>query len=138
MRLHKIEENNKKKHQRSLQENWNYQENISCKDGHTKKDSNSKDLTEAEEIKKKWQECRKVLYKKGLDFPDNHDSVVTHLEPEIQECDVKWALGNIAINKASGDDGIPPELFQILKDDGVKVLHSIYQQIWKTQQWPQD
>ena len=92
------------------------------------------DLTEAEDIKKRWQE---ELYKKGLNDSDNHDGVVTHLEPDILECEVKWALGRIAKNKASGGDGIPAELFQILKDDAVKVLHSICQQIWKTQQWPQ-
>ena len=101
------------------------------------KDRNSKDLTEAEEIKKRWQEYTEELPKKGLNDLDNHDSVVTHLEPDILECEVKWALGRIAKNKASGGDGIPVELFQILKDDAVKVLHSICQQIWKTQQWPQ-
>ena len=95
------------------------------------------DLTEAEDIKKRWQEYTKELYKKELHNPDNHDGVITHLEPDILECEVKWALGNITTNKASGDDGIPVELFQILKDDAVKVLHSIGQQIWKTQQWPQ-
>ena len=92
------------------------------------------DLTEAEDIKKKWQEYTEELYKKGLHDPDNHDSVITHLEPDILECEVKGALGNITMNKASGSDGIPVELFQILKDDAVKVLHSICQQIWKTQQ----
>ena len=95
------------------------------------------DLTEAEEIKKRWQECRE-LYKKCPNDPDNHDGVVTHLEPHILECEVKWALGSITINKASGGDGIPVELFQILKDVAVKVLHSTCQQNWKTQQWPQD
>ena len=93
------------------------------------------DLTEAEDIKKRQQECIE-LYKKDLQSPDNHDDVITHLEPDILECKVKWALGSITINKASGGDGIPVELFQILKDDAVKVLHSICQQIWKTQQWP--
>ena len=101
------------------------------------KDRNGKDLTEAEEINKRWQEYRKQ-YKKGFNDPDNHDGVVTYLEPDILVCEVKWALGSITMNKLSGDDGIPVELFQILKDDGVKVLHSICQQIWKTQQWPQD
>ena len=96
------------------------------------KDSN---LTEAEDIKKRWQEYTEELYKKGLHDPDNHDSVVTHLEPDILECEVKWALGSITSNKASGGDGISVELFQILKDDAVKVLHSICKQIWKTQQW---
>ena len=99
------------------------------------KDRNGMDLTEAEDIKKRWQE---ELYKKELRDPDNHDGVITHLDPEILECKVKWALGGITTNKASGGDGIPVELFQILKDDAVKVLHSICQQIWKTQQWPQD
>ena len=93
--------------------------------------------TEAEDIKKRWQEYRE-LYKKDLHNPDTHDGVITHLEPDILECEVKWALGSITTNKASGDDGLPVELFQILKDDAVKVLHSICQQIWKTRQWPQD
>ena len=96
------------------------------------------DLTEAEDIKKRWQEYTEKLYKKDLHDPDNHDGVITHLEPDILECEVKWALGSITMNKARGGDGIPVELFQILKDDTVKVLHSVYQQIWKTQQWPQD
>ena len=105
---------------------------------HTKmgsiKDRNGRDLTEAEDIKKRWQEYTEELYKKDLHDPDNHDDVITHLEPDILECEVKWALGSITMNKASGGDGIPVELFQILKDDAVKVLHSICQQIWKTQQ----
>ena len=96
------------------------------------------DLTEAEYIKKRWQEYTEKLYKKYLHDPDNHDGVITHLEPDILECEVKWALGSITTNKASGGDGIPVELFQVLKDDAVKVLHSICQQIWKTQQWPQE
>ena len=96
------------------------------------------DLTEAEDIKKRWQEYTEKLYKKDLHDPDNHDSVITHLEPDIVECEVKWALGSITTNKASGGDGILAEPFQILTDDAVKVLHSICQQIWKTQQWPQD
>ena len=95
------------------------------------------DLTEAEDIKKRWQEYTEELYKKDLHDPDNHDGVTTHLETDILECEVKWALGSITTNKASGGDGIPVELFQILKDDAVKVLHSICQQVWKTQQWPQ-
>ena len=95
------------------------------------------DLTEAEDIKR-WKEHTEKLYKKDLHDPDNHDSVITHLEPDILECEVKWALGSINMNKASGGDGIPVELFQILKDDAVKALHSICQQIWKTHQWPQD
>ena len=93
------------------------------------KDINGMDLTEAEDIKKRWQEYTEELYKKDLHDPDNHDGVITHLEPDILECEVKWALGSITMNKASGDDGIPVELFQILKDDAVKVLHSICQQI---------
>ena len=97
---------------------------------------NGRDLTEAENIKKRWQEHTEELYKKYLHDPDNHDGVITHLEPDILECEVKWALESITMNKAGGGDGIPVELFQILKDDAVKVLHSICQQIWKTQQWP--
>ena len=96
------------------------------------------DLTEAEDIKKRWREYTKELYKKDLHNPDNHDGVTTHLEPDILECEVKWALGSMTTNKASGGDGIPVEQFQILKDNTVKVLHSICQQIWKTQQWSQD
>ena len=103
----------------------------------TIKDGNGMDLTEAEDIKKRWQEYTEEIYKKYLHSPDNHNGVITHLEPDILECEVKWALGSITMNKASGDDGLPVELFQILKDDAVKVLHSICQQIWKTQQWPQ-
>ena len=95
------------------------------------------DLTEAEDVKKRWQEYTE-LYKKDLHDPDNHDGVITDLETDILECEVKWALESITMNKASGGDGIPVEIFQILKDDAVKVLHSICQQIWKTQQWPQD
>ena len=104
------------------------------------KDRNGMDLTEAEDIKKRWQEYTEELYKKDLHDPDNHKGVITptHLEPDILECQVKYALGSITTNKASGGDGIPVELFQILKDDAVKVLHSICQQIWKTQQWPLD
>ena len=104
----------------------------------TIKDRNGVDLTEAEGIKKRCQEYTEELYKKDLHDPDNHDDVVIHLEPAILECEVKWALGSITTNKASGGDGIPGELFQILKDDAVKVLHTICQQIWKTHQWPQD
>ena len=96
------------------------------------------DLTEAEDIMKRWQEYTEELYKKDLHNPDNHDGVITHLESDILECEVKWALESITMNKASGGDGILVELFQILKDEAVKVLHSICQQIWKTQQWPQD
>ena len=104
----------------------------------TIKDRNGVDLTEAEDIKKRWQEYTEELYKKDSYDPDNHDSVITNPEPDILECKVKWALGSITMSKASGGDGIPVQLFQILKDDAVKVLHSICQQIWKTQQWRQD
>ena len=103
----------------------------------TKKNRNGMDLAEAKDIKKRWQEYTGELYKKDLYDPDNHDGVITHLEPDILECEVKWAL-SITTNKASRGDGIPVELFQILKDDAMKVLHSVRQQIWKTQQWPQD
>ena len=103
----------------------------------TIKDRNDMDLMEVEDIKKKWQEYTK-LYKKDLHDPDNHDGVITHLEPDILECEVKWALESITMKKACGGDGIPVELFQILKDDAVKVLHSICLQIWKTQQWKPD
>ena len=98
------------------------------------------DLTEAEDIKKRWKEYREELYKKDLHDPDKHDGMITHihLEPDILECEVKWALGSTTTNKASGGDRIPVELFQILKDDAMKVLHSKCQHIWKTQQWPQD
>ena len=102
------------------------------------KDRNGMDLTEAEDIKKSWQEYTEELYKKDLHDPDNHDGVITHLEPDILECEVKWVLESITTNKASGGDGIPVELFQTLKDNAVKALHSICQQIWKIQQWPQD
>ena len=102
------------------------------------KDRNGMDLTEADDIKKRWQEYTEELYKQELHDPDNHNGVITHLEPDIQECEVKWALESITMNKASGGDGIPVELFPILKDDAAKVLHSICQQIWKTQQGPQD
>ena len=103
----------------------------------TIKDRNGMDLTEAEDIKKRWQEYTE-LYKKDLHDPHNHDGVITYLEPDILEYEVNWALGSITMNKASGSDGIPVELFQILRDDAGKVLHSICQQIWKTQQWPRD
>ena len=104
----------------------------------TIKDRNGLDLTEAEDIKKRWQEYTEELYKKDLHDPDYNDGVITHLEPDILECEVKWALGSITMNKASGGDGILVELFQILNDDAVKVLHSICQQICKIQQWPED
>ena len=102
------------------------------------KDRNGMDQEAAEDIKKRWQEYTEELYKKNLHNPDNHDGGITHLEPDILECEVKWALGSITTNKATGGNGIPAELFQILKDDAVKVLHSICQQIQKTQQWPQE
>ena len=102
------------------------------------KDRNGMDLTEAEDIKKRWQEYSEELYKKDLHNPDNHNGVITHLEPYVLENEVKWALESITTNKPSGGDGIPVELFQLLKDDVVKVLHSRRQQIWKIQQWPQD
>ena len=99
---------------------------------------NNWDLTEAEDIKNRWQEYKEELHKKDLHDPDNRNSAITNLEPDVLECEVKWALGSITMNKASGGDGIPVELLQILKDDAVKVLHSKHQQLWKTQQWPQD
>ena len=100
------------------------------------KERTGMDLTEAEDIKKRWQENTEELYKKDLQDQDNHNGVITHLEPDILECEVKWVLGSITMNKASGGEGIPVELFQILKDDAVKVLHSVCQQIWNTHQWP--
>ena len=104
----------------------------------TIRNRNGMDLIEAEDIKKRWQVYTGELYKKDLNDPDNHDGVITHQESDILECKVKWPLGSITTNKPSGGDGIPAQLFQVLKDDAVKVLHSICQQIWKTQQWPQD
>ena len=104
----------------------------------TIKDRNDVDLTEAEDIKKRWQEYTEEIYKKDPHDPDNHYGVITHLKPDILECKVNWALGSITMNKASGGNGILVELFQILKDDAVKMLHAICQQIWKTQQWPED
>ena len=102
------------------------------------KDRNGRDLTEAEDLKKRWQEYIEKLYKKDLHNPDNHNGVIAHLEPDILECEAKWALGSITTNAASGGEGIPVELFQVLKVYAIKLLHSICQQIWKTQQWPQD
>ena len=104
----------------------------------TLKDRNGVDLIEAEDTKMRWQEYTEELYEKDLNDPDNHNGLITHLEPDILECKVKWAIGSNTMNKAGGGDGIPVELFQILKDDAVIVLYSICQQIWKTQQWPQD
>ena len=131
-----IEENNRMGKTRDLFKKIRYQGNFSCKDG-LNKERNGMDLTEAEDIKKRWQEYTE-LYKKDLHDPDNHNGMITHLEPDILEWEVKWALESITMNKASGGDGISVELFQILKDDAMKVLHTICQQIWKTQQWPQD
>ena len=102
------------------------------------KDRSGMNLTEAEDIKNRWQEYTEELYKKDLHDPDNHNGVIAHLEPDILECEVKWVLERITVNKATGGDGIPIELFQILKDDAVKELHSVCQQIWETQQWPQE
>ena len=132
----KIEENNRMGKTRDLlRKIRDTKQKFHAKMG-TIKDRYGIDLIEAEDIKKRWQECTE-LCKKDLQEPDNHDGVIIHLEPDILECKVKWTLGSITMNKASGGDGIPVELFQILKDDSVKVLHSICQQIWKTQQWPQ-
>ena len=132
-----IEKNNKMGKTRDLFKKIRHTKRIFHEKMGTIKDRNSMDLTE-EDIKKRWQEYTEELYKIDLHDPDKHDGVITHLEPDILECRVKWALGSITMNKASGGDGIPVKLFQILKDDAVKVLHSTYQQIWKTQQWPQD
>ena len=134
----KIDENNRMGKTRDLFKKIRDTKGIFHAEMDTIKERNGMDLTEAEDIKNRWQEYKEELYKKDLSDPDNHDVVITHLEPDILECGVKWALGSITTNKASGGDGIPVELFQILKDVSVKVLHSIFQQIWKTQQWPQD
>ena len=133
-----IEENNRIEKTRDLFKKIRDTKGIIHANMGTIKDRNGKNLTEAEEIKKRWQEYTEELYKTYLHVPDNHDGVITHLQPDILECEAKWTLGSIIMNKASGDDGIPVELFQILNDNAVKVLHSICQQIWKTQQWPQD
>ena len=135
-----IEENNRIGKTRDLLKKIRDTKGTFCAKMGSIKDRNGMDLTEAEDIKKRGQEYAEELYKRDLHDPDNHDDVITHthLEPDILECKVKWALGSIISNKASGGDGIPVELFQILKDDAVKVLHSTCQQIWKTQQWPQD
>ena len=135
-----IEENNRMEKTRDLfKKIRNTQGTLHAKVGSIK-DRNGMDLTEAEDIKKRWQEYTEELYKKDLQDPDNHEGGITptHLEPDILECEVRWALASITTNKASGGNGIPVKLIQILKDDAVKVLHSICQQIWKTQQWPQD
>ena len=130
--LKEIEENNRIGKTRELFKKIRDIKGIFHEKMRTIKDRNSMDLTEAEDIKKRWQEYTEELYKKDLHDPDNHDGVITGLETDILECEVKWALGSITTNKASGDDGIPVELFQILKDDAVKLMHSICQQIWKT------
>jgi len=132
-----IEENNRMGKTRDLFKKIRYTKGTFHAKMSSIKDRNGMDLTEAEDIKKRWQEYTE-LYKKDLHDPDNHDGVITDLEPDILECEVKWALESITTNKASGGDVIPVELFQILKDDAVKVLHSICQQIWKIHQWPQD
>ena len=132
-----IEENNRKGKTRDLFKKIRDTKVTSHAKMGTIKDRNGMGLTEAEDIKR-WQEYTEELYKKDFHDPKNHDGVIIHLEPDILKCEAKWALGSITMNKASGSDGIPVELFQILKDDAVKVLHSICQQIWKTQQWPQD
>ena len=131
--MQKIEENNRKGKSRDLFKKVRDTKGIFQAKMASVKDKNGKDLTEADDIKKKWQEYTEELYQKNLHDPDNHDGVIIHLEPDILECEIRWALGSITMNKAGGSDGIPVELFQILKDDAVKVLHSIHQQIWKTQ-----
>ena len=131
-----IEENNRRGKTRDLFKKFrDIEGTLHVKMGSIK-DRNGMDLTETVDIKKRWQEYTEELYKKDLHDPDNHDDVTTNLEPDILESEVKWALESITMNKASGSDGIPVELIRILKDDAVKVLHSICQQIWKTQQWP--
>jgi len=133
-----IEENNRMGKTRDLFKKIRGTKGTFHKKMGTIKDRNGMDLIEAEDIKKRWQEYTEELYEKELNDPDNHNGVITHLEPHILECKDKWALGSINTSKASGGDGIPAELFQILKDGAAKVLHSICQEIWKTQQWPQD
>ena len=135
--MQRIEENNRMGKTRDLFKKMRDTKGIFPAKMGSIKGRNGMDLTEAEDIKR-WQEYTEELYKRDLHDPDNHDGVITDLEPDILECEVKWALGSITMNKASRGDGIPVELFQILKDDAVKVLHSIRQQSWKTQQWPQD
>ena len=135
--MKKIEENNRMGKTRNLLKRIRDTKGTFHAKMSTIKDRNGMDLKEAEDIKKRWQEYTE-LYKKGINDSDNHDGMITHLEPDILESEVKWALGNITTNKANRDDRIPVELFPILKDDAVKVLHSICEQIWKTQQWPRD
>ena len=136
--MSKIEENNRMRKTRELFKKIRDTKGIFHGRMGTIKDRSCLDLTEAEDIKKRWQEYTEELWKKDLHNQDNHDGVITHLEPDILECEVKWALESITMNKASGGGGISVEQFEILKEDAVKVLHSICQQIWKTQQWPQD
>ena len=133
-----IEENNRMGNTRDLFKKIRDTKGIFHEKMGTIKDRNGMDLTETEDIKKRWQQYTEKLHKKHLHDPDNHDSVIIHIKPDILECEVKWALGSISTKKASGGDEIPAELFQILKDAAVEVLHSICQQIWKIQQWPQD
>ena len=133
-----MDENNRIVKTRDLFKNIRYTKRIFHAKMGSIKDRNGMDLTAAEDIKKRWQEYTEELYKKDLHDSNNHNHAITHLEPDILECEVKWALGSITMNKANGADGIPVELFQILKDDAVKVLHSVCHQIWETQQWPQD
>ena len=135
--MHKKEENNRVGKTRDLFKKIKDTKGTCHAKTGTIKDRNGMDLTETEDIKR-WQEYIEELYKKDLRDPDNHDGMITHLEPDILECEAKWALGSFTTNKAGGGDGIPVELFQILKDDAVEVLHSICQQVWETQQWPQD
>ena len=132
----KIEENNRKGKTRHFFKKIRDTKGIFHAKMGSIKDRNGMDLKDAEGIKKRWQEYTEELYKKDLHDPDNHDGVISHLEPDILECEVKWALGSITMNKVSRGDGFPVELFQILKDDAVKVLHSICRHFWKTQQWP--
>ena len=134
--MQKIEENNRMGKTRELFKKIRDNKGTVHEKMGSIKDKNDMGITEAEDIKKRWQEYTEELCKKDLHDPDNHDGVITHLEPDILKCEGKWTLGSITMNKASGGDGIPAELFQILKDDAVKVLYSICQQIWKTQQWP--
>ena len=133
-----IEENNQMRKTRVLFKKIKDTKEIFHAKMGTIKDKNGMAITRAEDIKKTWQEYTEELYKKELHDPDNNNGVITHLKSDILECKVKWTLGSITMNKASRGDGIPVELFQVLKEDAVKVLHSIWQQIWKTQQWPQD
>ena len=133
-----IQENNRMEKTRNLFKKIRYTKGTFHAEMGTTKDRNGMDLTKAEDIKKRWQEYTEELYKKDLHDPDNHDGVITHLEPDILECKVKWALESITMNNASGGDGIPVEIFQTPNDDAVKDLHSTCQKIWKTQHWPQD